>query len=155
MHRAVDQPTPADAEFDARQHQRLMRWVFAAFAMSVLVMWVVALAVDADRPPQQRTEAGGDRMLAVIIFSLGVLHVLLSAGIRLFARKLWAKAPTPAAAGRIAFSTAVIALALCEAPTFFGLVWVLLGGSALPATFFFSFSLTAMAAHYVVRLRVE
>lgn len=123
--------------------------------MSVLVMWVVALAVDAGCPTEPRAEAGGDRMLMVIIFSLGVLHVLLSAGIRLFARKLWVKAASRAAAAQIAVSTAVIALALCEAPTLFGLVWVLLGGSALPATFFFSFSLTAMAAHYVVRLRVE
>lgn len=133
----------------------MMRWVFGAFAASVLVMWGAALVVDAHRPSPQPTTAGSDRMLTVILFSLGVLHVLLSAGIRLLARRLWAKSATPAAAASMAFSTAVIVLALCEAPTLFGLVWVLLGGGAWLATFFFSFSLTAMAAHYVTRLRVE
>jgi len=133
----------------------MTRGVFVAFAMSVLLMWLAALAVDANRPPPQATAAGGDRMLAAILFSLGVLHVLLSAGIRISARRRWAMAPTPAAAARLALSTAVIALVLCEAPTLFGLVWVLRGGSAPLATFFFSFSLTAMAAHYVMRLRAE
>ena len=154
LHPAMSRTESAGADFDARRHQRLMHWLFVVFALSVLVMWVLTLVVDGSRPPQPRGETGRDRGMLVIVFTLGVLHVLLSAGIRMFARKPWATAATPASAANIAVSTAVITLALCEAPTLFGLVFVLLGGDALPASFFFSFSLTAMAAHYVVRLRV-
>ncbi|MBI5394228.1 MAG: hypothetical protein HZA91_02930 [Verrucomicrobia bacterium] len=151
----MNRAAQADEPFDARRHQRAMRWVFVAFAMSVIVMWIAALVVDASASQRRGIEAGRDREMMAIIFGLGVLHVLLSAGVRMFAQKQWAKAAGRAAAANIAVSTTVIALALCEAPTLFGFVFVLLGGDLLPANFFFTFSLTAMAAHYVARLRVE
>ncbi len=130
-----------------------MNWLFAAFALSVITMWTIALAVDAGWPQRRQFEAGRDREIMGIIFALGLLHALLSACVRVFAQTQQAKTAGRARAAAIATSTTVIALALCEAPTLFGLVFVLVGGSALTASFFFSVSLTAMAAHYVARPR--
>jgi hypothetical protein len=98
-------------------------------------------------------EVAKDRALVGIVFFLGILHVLISAVVRIFAAARAARAADRNGLARIALSVAIIAFALCETPALFGLVYVLLGGETFPATFFFTFSLTAIAAHHVARIR--
>jgi hypothetical protein len=136
-----------------RRHERLMAVLFVAFATSVIFLGLLALSVDAWWSERKRLAGDEGHSLAVVLFSLGVLHVLLSAAIRMFAPTRLAKQAGPLSVARMARAVAILALVLCETPALFGLVYVMLGGDIRPAAFLFSFALTCMAAHYVTRLR--
>jgi hypothetical protein len=136
-----------------RRHERIMAVLFVAFAASVIVMGLLALSVDAWWSERKRLAEDADHSLAVVLFSLGVLHILLSVVIRMFApTRLPKQADLPSVAN-MARAVAILALVLCETPALFGLVYVMVGGDIRPAAFLFSFALTCMAAHHVMRLR--
>lgn len=136
-----------------RQHERLMLVLFAAFAASVFVMGALALTADYWWPERTRLEAEMNRLLAVVMFSLGFLNALLSMLIRVFAPTRLRKDADTQSVANLSRGLAILALALCETPALFGLAYVLFGGDILPAAFLFSFSLTCIAAHYAARIR--
>jgi hypothetical protein len=82
-----------------------------------------------------------------------VLHVFISALIRLLAPMRLQKPHDPLRVADLARAVAILACVLCETPALFGLVYVFLGGDLKPAAFFMSFSLTCIAAHYATRIR--
>lgn len=130
-----------------------MFMLFIAFAASVILVGLLALTIDTWQPWPRRPAEDADHSLAVVLFSLGVLHVALSAVIRMFAPTRLPKRPDPQSVANLARAVQVLTLALCEAPALFGLVYVILGGDIRPTAFLFSFALTCMAAHHVMRLR--
>lgn len=150
MHDAVSAPDP---QATLRQHERLMLVLFTAFAASVFVMSALALTADHWWPERTRLEAEMNRLLAVVMFSLGFLNALLSMLIRVFAPTRLRKDADVQSLANLSRGLMILAFALCETPALFGLAYALLGGDLRPAAFLFSFSLTSIAAHYAARIR--
>ena len=130
-----------------------MAVLFIAFAASVILMGALTVSVQAWWPGRQRLADDEDHSLAVVLFSLGVLHVFISALIRVFAPARLEQPHDPLRVAAMARAVAIFACVLCETPALFGLVYVLLGGAIKPTAFFMSFSLTCIAAHYAARIR--
>ncbi|MBM3890190.1 MAG: hypothetical protein FJ388_13840 [Verrucomicrobia bacterium] len=136
-----------------RRHERVMAMLFVAFAASVVVLGAIGLSVDVWWPERERLAEEESRSLAVVLFSLGVLHVFISALIRVFAPARLEKPRDPLRVAQVSRAVAILACVLCETPALFGLVYMLLGGGVKPAAFFMSFALTCIAAHYATRIR--
>lgn len=150
MHDAMSAP---DQHEMLRRHERLMLVLFWGFAASVIFMGLLALTADTWWPERTWLAADLDHSLAVVLFSLGFLNVILSAIIRMFAPTRLRKGADTQSMANKARGLAILSLVLCETPALFGLAYVLFGGDIRPAAFLFSFALTCMAAHHVMRLR--
>jgi hypothetical protein len=143
----------APEEAALRRHERVMLVLFAAFAVSVVAMSVLALNWDAWHLVRQPMEPGESRPLAGMLFLVGIFHVVMSFVLRAVVPKKLLQSQEVQRVAKLSLTVAIVALALCETSAVFGLLYVIKGGDSTLSAFFMSFALTAMVAHYAMRIR--